>query len=343
MRKHLSAVAVAGSVGAALLAAACGLGFSEIEIGAGTAPSGTTVPTGTPTGTTTTTGTTPPGGDASPPLTDGALPGDARPEDAGANLDAGDARPPLTTANPSFAFRFELNGICGLFPTVYCTRNDGSYGPRGTYRGTTASFGDAPNVAGAGSNFWKALNADSEYVDVDNVGDVIPAATATKLTVAAWVRRANGRRRDARIVSLAPKTGNGKPGDAVFELGFKADDDTKLVFSIDADLAAGKESPTGQLTAGAWTFVAATYDGSLASDQLCFYRGFEGAAVTLIACVDDGGRTMKRANNVRLAIGGPANDRHRTAERSFGGSLDNVFVYVGDALDLVELEKLRKD
>lgn len=347
MRKHLSAVAVAGSVGAALLAAACGLGFSDIEIGAGTSPTGTTVPTGTPTGTTTTTGTatTPPGGDASPPLTDGALPGDASPEDAGANLDAGDARPPATTATPSFAFRFELNGICGIFPTVYCTRNDGNYGPRGTYRGMSADIGGTPNVTGAGTNFWKANNSGTDFLEVENVGDVVPAATATKLTVAAWVRRSNDRRRDSRIVSLGPKTGGGAPGDAVFEFGIKAENETKLVLSLDEDLDRGEMTgQPGQVPANVWTFVAATYDGSLANGHTCFYRGFEGTGVTLIECRDDAGRTMKRVNNVRLAVGGPANDRHRANnDRSFAGAIDNVFVYVGEALDAVELEKLRAD
>jgi len=341
MGKRFSAGVLGGLAAAALSAAACGLGFSDIELGAGPAPT----PSGTgPLDGTSPTPTTPP--TVPTPEADAATDGDALANlDAGANFDAADARPPATTARPAFVFRFELNGICGILPTVYCTRNDGTFGPAGLYRGTAAELGGAPNVPGASTNWWKARNSGTEYVEVENVGDVVPAGGADKLTVAVWVRRTGDARRDTRIVSLGPKSGSGAAGEPVFELGFKADNDTKLMLSINEKLNDGElTTAKDHINVNEWTFVAVTFDNALATNQACFYRGTEGKAVELIECRNyNGSSALRRAAGSRLAIGGPANDRERNNDHSFPGSIDNVYVYVGDVLDLTELEKLRTD
>jgi hypothetical protein len=133
-------------------------------------------------------------------------------------------------------------------------------------------------------------------------------------------------------------------GEPVFEFGFRAENDTKLLFSVDEKLPSGKATAADNLLAqDAWTFVAATYDRDAAADQVCFYRGTEAVAVTLVNCDSYGGRNILRTSAVRFVVGGPARDSERSNDSTFGGSIDNVFVYVGDVLDVTELEKLRKD
>jgi hypothetical protein len=145
------------------------------------------------------------------------------------------------------------------------------------------------------------------------------------------VKRVNNRRDDARIVSLAPRTG----GMPIFEFGFKAENDTKLELSIGDTVDKGKESMPDLLVEAVWTFVAATYDGDAAKDHVCFYRGTEAVPVAMVNCVDYPGRNITRAIS-RFSIGNSANEGTRTGAR-------NVFVYVGDALDLAELDKLQRD
>jgi len=133
-------------------------------------------------------------------------------------------------------------------------------------------------------------------------------------------------------------------GEPVFEFGFRAENDTKLLFSVDEKLSSGKATAADNLIAqDQWTFVAATYDRDAATDHVCFYRGTEAIAVTLANCESYGGRDILRASAARFVVGGPAKDSDRSNDSAFGGSIDNVFVYVGDVLDVTELEKLRKD
>ncbi len=325
--------------------AACGLGFSDI----GEQPEGGTV---VPSGTTKPTATTPTDGnvpdlDAAPPP---PPPNDAFvPLDASTPLDAGDARPPPTVVPSRVTFRFEVNYPCALegVTVINCTRNEGVFSSPGRFRGASAGFLSTPTGTpfGTRGNFWRldvGSGPSTNAVDIDDGTDVIPVGAApTKLTVAAWVRRSDTPRADARIVSLAPRGA----GNAIFELGFKADNDTKLQLSIGENLNNGKMSAQSDLLVkDVWTFVAATYNGDAAQDHLCFYRGTEAVAVTLVNCMDYGGRTITRAAS-RFSIGNTAADGPRNGPKkvSFPGNIDNVFVYIGDALDLAELEKLQRD
>ena len=155
------------------------------------------------------------------------------------------------------------------------------------------------------------------------------------------MKRAGGTKRDTRILSLGPKTGAAKP---VFELGFKADNDTKIYFSVDEDIDRGEGTGMPDLIQqGVWTFVAVTYDRDLANNRLCFYRGTESVAVTEVECRNYSARDIKRANAGRFVVGGPAKDSDRKNDTSFAGGVDNVFVYVGDVLPIAEIENLRND
>jgi len=341
MRSRFLPFAVLGALGLGAVGAACGLGFSDIgeqSEGGTVVPSGTTKPTATSTTPTPTT-------DGTAPQQDGATGSDATAIlDSGLPLDAGDARPPPTSVPSRVTFRFEVNYPCGLdgFTVINCTRNEGTFNAQGRFRGASAAYLGSPG--GTGINAVRldvGSGPSTNAVDIDDGTDVIPVGAATtKLTVAAWVKRANSRRDDPRIVSLAPKTG----GMPIFELGFKAENDTKLRLSIGDNVDRGKESMGDLLVEDVWTFVAATFDGDAAKDHVCFYRGTEAVPVAMVNCVDYPGRNITRAIS-RFSIGNAANEGTRTGARkvSFPGNIDNVFVYVGDALDLAELDKLQRD
>lgn len=345
MRSRFLPLAALGALGLGVLGAACGLGFSDI--GADPFEAGTVVPTGTtkPTATSTPTdGNVPDLDGGTPPLPDAFVP-----LDASTPLDAGDARPPPTAVPSRVTFRFEVNYPCGFegLTLINCTRNEGVFSSPGRFRGASAGFLSTPTGSpfGTTNNLWRldvGSGPSSNAVDIDDGTDVIPVGAApTKLTVAAWVRRSGGARDDARIVSLAPKGA----GNAIFELGYKAENDTKLELSIGENLNNGKLSAQPDLLVkDVWTFVAATYNGDAAQEHLCFYRGTEAVAVTLVNCMDYGGRPITRAAS-RFSIGNAAADGPRNGPKkvSFPGNIDNVFVYIGDALDLAELEKLQRD
>jgi hypothetical protein len=337
MRSRFLPFAALFALSLGVLGAACGLDFSDL----GEQPeAGSPVPTGTTTPTATNTTT-----DGTAPQQDGASELDATTIlDASLPLDAGDARPPPTSVLSRITFRFELNYICfDGFNPLNCTRNEGTFSSPGRFRGASAAFLGSPG--GTGTNVGRlelGASPSANAVDIDDGTDVIPVGAApTKLTLAAWVKRADNRREDARIVSLAPFN-TGMP---IFEMGFRTDTETRLQVSIGEPLESGQTSSQAELLVkDVWTFVAATYDGGASSDHLCFYRGTEAVAVARVGCMNYPGRTITRRVS-RFSVGNAANEATRTASKnaSFPGSIDNVFVFVGDALDLAELEKLRSD
>lgn len=351
MHRRSFTIALLGTLGLGALGAACGLDFGDIanSTPAGSATTSATIPgqpPPPPTGTTVLPGSDANAADATVGA-DASLPNGL---DGGSNLDAGDARPPPTNVAARVVFRFEWNGICGFdgLTPVYCTRNEGTFGAQGKYRGASAQILGTPGGAPYGTTGVNAWRADigngpsTNAIDIDNAIDVIPVGTApTMLTVAAWVKRSETPRENARIVSLGPVTG----GQPIFELGFRRDSETKVLFSVDEALDRGRDSAQPSLlTKDEWTFVAATYDSSLSNNHLCFYRGTESLTVALVNCTGYPNRDIKRTAS-RFSVGNVANDSDRGAAKkvSFPGGIDNVFVYVGAALDLAELTKLQRD
>ncbi len=347
-RRKFFAGALLGSIGLGALGLACGLDFGDV-VGT-SSPS----PAVRPSPTATSSGTLPADRDALPPdpseaSADAGTGTWVTPDssDASVLLDDADARPTPTAVTPTIAFRFELNGLCFSAPLGTCTFNDGTFGRSGRLNGAELRLGGTPSGGPAGTTPPNALRANigavgsTDAIDIEDATDMIPATPATKLTVAAWVKRAQGNRERARIVSLSPIGA----GPAIFELGFKQHSDTKLVLSLGDDLGSGKESAQVAIPAeNVWTFVAATFDDAAPTDQVCFYRGTEALLPVSLGCSSYSGRTLIRAA-ARLSVGNAARGSTRAANPkvSFPGEIDNVFVYVGAALTLAELTTLQRD
>ncbi len=304
-------------------------------------------------------------GTAATPIPDGA-PGptpeagpeadvDARSADARVGAEGGvetgvDAgRPSPTRIVPHILFRFDTGASCDpLDPNApWCTKNEGTFGGAGVLSGATAERLAAPGgvygprVNGGSIAFGSASSMNA--VDIPDATALVPMGTSiTTFTVAAWVRRASTtpERELARIVSLAPEGA----GTALFELGYNKDSETKLVLSIGDPLGSGKETSTrGNLPEGEWTFVAVTYDPSV-REEACFFTGSEDAEVSLAECVDYNARSFAHADS-RFSVGNAAKADVRAGVKSaaFPGRVDNVFVYLGAALDLTELAKVQRD
>lgn len=332
MGKRFSALAVTGSVAVALSAVACGLGFSDIELGPTDAkpdPTGTSIATGT--------ATTPP--TVPVPTTDPDAGFDASlPDGAVVDSNLPEVTPPPTTSTPQVLLRYNVNYPCSFIPTTKptCTQNAGSFPRNARYAGNAE-----PDYPFTVIVPLAVLDPKEGSVDLEGSADLVPTGAApTKLTLAAWVKRAGTARALARIFSFANDKNGDKP---VFELGYVNEADTKLVFSLDDALeapAAKLSVDTALLGQDEWTFIAATFDKA-AADELCFFRGVAPGAVTALTCVDYGGRNVRRpGSQPKLSIGHAARPAERAMAKSFPGRIDNAYVFVGEALDITELQKI---
>lgn len=266
--------------------------------------------------------------DASPDATDAAM--DAR-------TDASDGGSVLPAA--SISLRFE-GLVAGQFP------NDADPAAGGVPKGAQ-SQADAPRGLPA-----PAVNLGSvrvapdmkRWVKIDPAQAQVKIAPVTKLTVVAWVKP-EATTGNATIVSFSSRAGE----TPLFELTRTSTDGLRFgvgeLLSGTGTAANGVAAPSLFLAPGAWRFVAATYDKALG--QACFYKGAAavGGEATLDGCVAYANREFTPANDRDSAfvVGNSANEGvanppgNMAYVPSFGGNLDQVFVFFGHALGLAEI------
>ena len=169
----------------------------------------------------------------------------------------------------------------------------------------------------------------------------------TKLTISAWVKP-EVTAGNATIMSYSSARGVYP----LFELVRTSQDGVKLgvgeLLSGPGTNGNGVASTGLFLTVGKWLFVAATYD-KLAG-QACFYKGTSvaGGEATLDACVAYAKREFSPNGVVESAftVGNTAdetvaNPNGNVYVPSFGGNVDQVFVYFGATFGLAEIRALQ--
>ncbi|OAV44013.1 LamG-like jellyroll fold domain-containing protein [Lewinella sp. 4G2] len=186
--------------------------------------------------------------------------------------------------------------------------------------GQDGTLTTADNWRPADGQFGGALDVATERVELPAI-DV----DAAGLTLAAWVRPTALTTAEGRFISKA----DGVTGNQHYWM-LSQISTTGVRFRLKTDAqttTATLASPTGQLRAEEWTFVAATYDGA----QMRLY--VDG---TEVASMAQTGR-VAQAPNVAVALGNQPTD---AGDRPFNGLLDEVTIW-NRALSPVELIDLQ--
>ena len=270
--------------------------------------------------------------DASPDATDAATDGRADASDGGSVLPAA-----------SISLRFE-GLVAGQFPNDV----DPAAGavPKGAQSQADAPRGLPAPLVNLGS--VRVAPDMKRWVKIDPAQAQVKVAPVTKLTVVAWVKP-EATTGNATIVSFSSGAGE----TPLFELTRTSTDGLRFgvgeLLSGTGTAANGVAAPRLFLAPGAWRFVAATYDKALG--QACFYKGAAavGGEATLDGCVAYANREFTPANDRDSAfvVGNSANEAvanppgNMTYVPSFGGNLDQVFVFFGHALGLAEIRQVQ--
>lgn len=185
------------------------------------------------------------------------------------------------------------------------------------------------------------------WVKIQPAQALVRVRPVTKLTVSAWVKP-EATAGNATIMSYSSARGV----HPLFELVRTSQDGVKLgvgeLLSGPGTNGNGVASAGLFLTVGKWLFVAATYD-KLAG-LACFYKGTSvaGGEATLDGCIAYANREFSPTGTVDSAftVGNTAdetvaNPNGNVYVPSFGGSVDQVFVYFGATFKLAEIRALQ--
>jgi hypothetical protein len=155
-------------------------------------------------------------------------------------------------------------------------------------------------------------------------------------TVTLWVNLSsvNGSAAD-RLVSFYGSDGT---GDAGFQLQVNTSaSTTPLTLFVDGSTTFSSASTD---VLGEWVFLAVTYDGTSATDNVSFYSGAASVASATLGSersLNKGSLGVLTSPTQALRVGNPSNT---TADRSPAGMFDDVRIYAG-ALDATQIENVR--
>ena len=254
--------------------------------------------------------------------------------------DASDASVTLPAA--AVVLRFET----AVAPFI----NDANAG-RAANEAMVTSSTDAPTTGAAPATNTRSISLATNtraWAKISPAADLAKVTPVTALTVAAWVKPA-ATVGLATIVSYSSVRG----GVPLFELSRTSTSGVSFVMGGLLSTAGAPivDAPSAFLTAdGTWKFVAVTYDR--AASRACFYKGSTlvgGDAALDGSCVAYANRQFTPATDrtSALVVGNSADEdianpvANNVYIPSFGGSIDQVFVYF-EALTAAQIRVVQK-
>lgn len=257
---------------------------------------------------------------------------------AGPSATIADAAAEATTFTPSafgtYSFSLTVTDPAGAIDsdevTVEVSELDASliaYWRFDEGSGTTAAdaTGDHPGTLGAGSSWTSPGIAGSALANdgVDGRVSVAPFdVIGSAMTISAWVRLASLDNAEGRLVS---KASGANEQDHYWMLSQIGTTGVRFRLKTAEGGTTTLASPAGQLSAGSWVFVAATYDGAT---MRLYVDDTEVAAVAKTG-------VLNTDNSVAIGL---ANQPSGSGNRPLDGDLDEVKIY-DRALSASELEE----
>jgi hypothetical protein len=221
-----------------------------------------------------------------------------------------------STAQADLVFQMDFNDASGSASLV----DRGTTGETGAFttRGASYSTTVAPSNTGGFSGSFNGTSGAADF------GDISALDGLTTMTITAWIRpdglNPGGSLGSGRIVHKRMNVDG-----FVF---YYHDSDLELEFVGEGGVTNGGGSFAGQQ----WTWVAVTYDGTQATNNVTFYTG-DGTKLSAGSMTSlDKGALL--ANRTALRIG-----NNRVGTRTYSGLIDNVRIYnsVEDAASLTSI------
>jgi len=258
-------------------------------------------------------------------------------------VDASDGAVDASVALPPASVVLRFEAAASPFP------NDGNAARPAVGAQVTSAL-DAPSTGPAPATNTRSISVAANtrgWAKISPAQDLVAASPVTALTVAAWVKPGvtTGL---ATLVSYSSIRG----GTPLFELARTAGGGVSFVMggllsTVGAPIV---DAPSAFLPAdGAWKFVAVTYDR--AAGRACFYKGdatLTGRATLDGNCLGYANRAFTPSNNrtSALVVGNSADETVADPGGnpyipSFGGAIDQVFVFFGSALSLDQIRAVQ--